>query len=105
MTRVSTGEEGRSAGLGASSFNRAVFAGACAGYEPCFVRMGRRYGEDSPWSTMQGQEVIVQVQGSKTVRKDVRNQRGALPRVKVGLPGPGSRSHMTGRVRWRRSKV
>src|ERR1035441_10894584 len=52
MTRVSTSEEGRAAGLGASSFNRAACAGACAGYEPCFVRMGPGYGEGSAWSTM-----------------------------------------------------
>src|ERR1022692_2822218 len=53
MTRVSTSEEGRPVGLGASSFNRAACAGACAGYEPSFVRMGQGYGEASPWSTMQ----------------------------------------------------
>src|ERR1035441_9401939 len=53
MTRVSTSEEGRPVGLGASSFNRAGCAGACAGYAPCFVRMGQGYEEASPWSTMQ----------------------------------------------------
>ena len=44
MRRVSTSEEGRLAGLGASSFNRAVWAGAGEGYEPCFVRMEQGYG-------------------------------------------------------------
>src|ERR1017187_3973241 len=39
MTPVSTSEDGRPA------FNRAACAGACAGYEPCFVRMGREYEE------------------------------------------------------------
>ncbi len=53
MTRMSTSEEGRPAGLGASSFNRAACAGACAGYEPYFVRMVQGYGENSLRSTMQ----------------------------------------------------
>src|ERR1035441_1098085 len=53
MTRVSTSEEGRPVGLGASSFNRVAWTGARVGYEPCFVRMGQGYGEPSPWSTMQ----------------------------------------------------
>src|ERR1039458_5097064 len=68
MTRVSTSEEGRAAGLGASSFSRAACAGACAGYEPCFVRMGQGYGEPSPWSTMQPEAVSVRVKGGTGVR-------------------------------------
>src|ERR1022692_1067262 len=93
MTRVSTSEEGRPVGLGASSFNRAACAGACAGYEPCFVRMGQGYGESSPWSTMQPEAgrcvspslIFFLPTATKVVKLRTwrKGQRGFLPGIRM----------------------
>src|SRR5512137_2975399 len=68
MTRVSTSEEGRPAGVEASSFKRAGFAGACGGYERCFVRMSQGYGADGRRSTMQPEEVVIQLEAGSNYR-------------------------------------